>query len=231
MDGIRLVARSYLVAALTPLIALLCLTPAVAYAQFGPAPWLDVPGGRPAPWNVAGAAVPSADFAHGLAPLQCAVRERPADIPEEQAIARAGWRLETFWPTAHRGDVAVIQATADYDGMCRPSGYNAFVFSAGRFAGTVSPELMYSRSDGALLEVPEFLPSGQLSATYVRYDPRDPLCCPSRPRTRVIFRLDIAPAGPVLVPERAAPAIAALPQSGDGSRAGFFPLADEPLDG
>jgi len=45
------------------------------------------------------------------------------------------------------------------DGMCRPAHFNVFVFVGGRFAGTLSPQLMTSRLDasiGALRIAAEF---------------------------------------------------------------------------
>ena len=74
--------------------------------------------------------------------------------------------------------------------MCRPFQFQAFVFVQGRFAGTLSPGLMDSRSDGALSQV--FLYDGEsLTAEYQRYAPADPLCCPSR-TTNVRFAIDRA---------------------------------------
>ena len=47
----------------------------------------------------------------------------------------------------------MISGLAAYDGMCRPLGYQSFVFVDGVFAGTVSPEPMNSRTTGAATDV------------------------------------------------------------------------------
>lgn len=52
--------------------------------------------------------------------------------------------------------------------MCRPRQYQAFVFVRGVFAGLLSPEMMGSRTDGALSQV--FLQGNdRMTAEYVRY--------------------------------------------------------------
>jgi hypothetical protein len=66
----------------------------------------------------------------------------------------------------------------------------------GVFAGTLSPQAMDSRADGALGRV-SLQSDSLLIAEYERYAATDPLCCPSR-ATRVVF--GIAKEGPVLRP-------------------------------
>ncbi len=171
-----------------------------------PGAWLDGPLQN---WNEPGGFVPAAPFSGSMSDARCRGQERRPAGPEEAQVGNAGWTLITAWPTQRQSDVAVVTATGDYDGMCRPIGYNAFVFTAGVFAGTVSPVPMGSRSDGALVRPPAILPGGRVDASFVRFAPSDPLCCPSRPQTRLLFRIDReGPAArPVLVPERpAAPA-------------------------
>jgi len=81
--------------------------------------------------------------------------------------------------------------------MCRPSGYNVFVFVGGRYAGTLSPEPMTSRLDGASGDVRLALP--QVVVEFARYTEKDPLCCPSL-RSTVSFRIDRTKTGVVVVP-------------------------------
>ena len=66
--------------------------------------------------------------------------------------------------------------------MCRPLGYNGFVFVDGAFAGTISPEPMDPRTTGAGSITG--LQNGRINARYVRYAATDPLCCPSLPPLR-----------------------------------------------
>ena len=82
----------------------------------------------------------------------------------------------------------MVQATAGYDGMCRPRAYQVFVFLHGVFAGTLSPGPMDSRTEGALSRV-RLQDGRRLVADYLRYTPSDPLCCASR-ATAVVFEID-----------------------------------------
>jgi hypothetical protein len=66
----------------------------------------------------------------------------------------------------------------------------------GVFAGTLSPQSMDSRTDGALGHV-SLQSASRLTSEYARYAPTDALCCPSR-TTCVVF--DIANDGPVVRP-------------------------------
>ncbi|MFT3743381.1 MAG: LppP/LprE family lipoprotein [Pyrinomonadaceae bacterium] len=82
-------------------------------------------------------------------------------------------RLKTF------GQVTVVNGMAGADGMCRPSLYNTFVFVGGRFAGTLSPTTMESRSDGSLSRATLNSPEN-ITAEFSRYRSSDALCCPSQ---------------------------------------------------
>jgi hypothetical protein len=80
--------------------------------------------------------------------------------------------------------------------MCRSRPYQVFVFVGGVFAGTLSPQPMDSRSDGALSRV-TLESKHRLSAEYLRYAPGDALCCPSH-TTNVEF--EVAENPPVVRP-------------------------------
>lgn len=84
------------------------------------------------------------------------------------------------------------------DGMCRPLGYQAFVFVGEQFAGTLSPQPMNSRTDGDIARI--FLTSpSSLLVEYKRYDSDDPLCCPSE-TNQVLFNIEAKNAKPLLIP-------------------------------
>ena len=101
---------------------------------------------------------------------------QPANTAEE-AVAKMGWKL---YGASHRyGTTQVFTALSGFDGMCRPLGYQAFVYWEGRYAGTLSPVAMDSRTDGALTNLNLTSPTG-ISAEFVRYNQSDALCCPSR---------------------------------------------------
>jgi hypothetical protein len=144
----------------------------------GTGAWLDQ---QPlANWNTPGAAVPRAPSASRVAPpnMQCGADIRPVTTTEDGVVTAAGWTL--FGESQSLDGVTIFQALAGYDGMCRPWGYQAFVFDGSVFAGTLSPLPMYSRTDGALDRLNVFGAGSQLSATFRRYAASDPACCPTR---------------------------------------------------
>jgi hypothetical protein len=159
------------------------------------ASWLDNP--TASGWNSPGAAIPVATddpTGFGSDPRCAASDGRWAETPQDQALVDAGWALFS----THRAGwgIDVVQATTGYDGMCRPVGYQAFVFVDGAFAGTISPEPMSSRTDGAgsVIDVRD----AQLSARFVRYAPTDALCCPSLGAVTVEYTIERTPGGPLL---------------------------------
>lgn len=158
--------------------------------------WLDQPLTN---WNAPGMDIPAAPPPDSLAfeNPRCADQGRPAETVEDDRLVALGWRLygayESGW------GVKVISALSGYDGMCRPWGYQQFVFVDGAFAGTASPELMNSRFDGASTGVSLF--RDRLTGRFLRYKESDPLCCPSATST-VTYHIDRTDAGPVLVPDR-----------------------------
>ncbi len=164
-------------------------------AQANAASWLDEP--KPASWNKPGLTIPAApQFPDGIEP-RCRAQARPPESEEDRRLRNQGWDLMGAYQGGWR--VLVIGATAGYDGMCRPSAYQYFVFVRGIFAGTLSPDFMESRADGALSRV--FLQSAkQLTAEYLRYAATDPLCCASR-NTSVEFAIEDN--GPVVRPSSA----------------------------
>jgi len=183
-------------------VALLLALAVAGAASAQTAAWLDAP---PRGWNRAGASIPPPLAASVANTTRCTVQERPASGAEESAVAAAGWRLTSYWPTVRAGELAVVLATAGYDGMCRPIGYQAFVFAGGRYAGTLTPEPMSSRTDGALATTAQgpsvTVDAARIEARFVRYAQTDPLCCPSRGHTRVVYRVERGPAGPIATPD------------------------------
>jgi hypothetical protein len=193
---------------LAPTVGLLLALSISGPASAQTAAWLDAP---PRTWNQAAAPLPPAPQASAANTDRCTSQERAPVGAEESALAAAGWRLTTYWPAVRSGDVAVVAATAGYDGMCRPIGYQALVFAGGRYAGTLSPEPMASRTDGALTSAPDgpavTVAGDRIEARFVRYRPSDPLCCPTGGHARVSYALQRGAAGPVV----AATAIQAEP--------------------
>lgn len=131
---------------------------------------------------------------------RCLLQVRPPTSPAEQALVRQGWKL--YGSVQSYGLTQVVTATSSFDGMCRPIQYHAFVYWEGRYAGTLSPVPMDSRTDGALSDI-RLTSTTSLSAEFNRYRQSDPLCCPSGIST-VLFDLkpdDVPDLGPVSVAE------------------------------
>ncbi len=84
--------------------------------------------------------------------------------------------------------------------MRRPVAYQQFVFVDGVFAGTLAPQAMMPRTDGALFDV--WIGPDEVGALHDRYAPTDGLCCPSA-QTRVSFTVERTAAGPVVTPTQA----------------------------
>ena len=173
-------------------IAIVASHPVVGRSQQQAASWLDQP--KPASWNTPGLPIPVAPRIQRAVDPRCRDQARPPQLEEDTRVHNQGWDLIG----AYQGgwQILVIRGTAGYDGMCRPRQYQDFVFVRGVFAGTLSPQAMDSRTDGALGWV--FLQSDRrLTAEYARYAATDPLCCPSR-TTTVVF--DVATEAPILRP-------------------------------
>jgi hypothetical protein len=176
----------------TAVVFLLSLTlPWIATAQ--EASWLD---GNLASWNTPGMAIPAAPKPDVALDPRCTERERPPETDEDKALAAAGWRLFIAYQAGW--GVTLIPALSSYDGMCRPIGYQYFVFVDGVFAGTIAPRPMDSRTDGAADAVNLWY-KDQLTAEFRRYKPDDPLCCPSS-STSVEYTIEQTANGPVLNP-------------------------------
>jgi heat shock protein HslJ len=120
----------------------------------------------------------------------------------EKALMRRGWML--YGPVYSYDLTRIVTALSGFDGMCRPLGYQAFVYWEGRYAGTLSPVTMDSRKDGALTEIHLSSPT-TFSAEFVRYKVSDAACCPSRESTVVytLRRDDIPTLAPTNVTHRA----------------------------
>lgn len=167
--------------------------PEAGRAQSGD--WLDE--SAPAPWNKPGMSMPAAPAQeNGSADSRCRKAARPPQSQEDRAVIDIGWDL--FGEREEGRGMVVLMGAANYDGMCRPWDYQAFVFVDGVFAGALSPQVMDSRTDGALQGV-SIQARDKLMAQYARYTDADPLCCPSS-ATRVEFEVQTTQDGPVVQP-------------------------------
>jgi LppP/LprE lipoprotein len=156
--------------------------------------WLDQPLSN---WNQPGMDVPQAAAMDPGTNPRCIGQGRPAETVADQALADNGWTL--FSGYMGGWNTFIVRGLSGYDGMCRPLGFNVFVFADGQLAGTISPDPMNSRTDG-VGDARFFAASDMLAAEFQRYTPSDPLCCPSG-HASVVYRITRTPAGPLLVPQ------------------------------
>jgi hypothetical protein len=178
--------RRYLIVATAVLIVLALASRPVA----ADGAWLDRPATQ---WSTPGMAIPQAPPRDPAADQRCFDAIVVPDTAAKQALVAAGWFL--FGTQVAVSGVEIISGQSSADGMCRPTGYQTFVFVDGTFAGTLSPGLMHSRDDGALVEAMP-VEGNRVTASYVRYTDRDPLCCPS---ARTTARFEIVREGGVPV--------------------------------
>ncbi len=166
-----------------------------ALAQAEDPSWVDQPLAELPAWNSPGMMIPRAPTVEVINP-RCGALGRWVESELDQAVVDAGWNL--FGDYRGGWGIQLIDATAGYDGMCRPMEYQAFVFVDGTFAGTISPEPMKSRSTGTGSVIG--LANGSMTARFQRYASTDPLCCPSRGAVVIQYKIDQTPEGPVLTP-------------------------------
>jgi len=150
-------------------------------------------------WNRPTASIPKAPNRNLPHTDRCKQQIRDPSILEERAVKAAGWIItKVRGETQSSGGVVLVKGQADFDGMCRPLKYQQFVFVNGVFAGTISQNLMNSRSDGNLIQTSIQTPL-RLRAEFTRYTAKDALCCASK-TSEVIYRIDQANKRPLVVP-------------------------------
>jgi hypothetical protein len=160
--------------------------------------WLDRPLMN---WNRPGASLPRP--APGPSAAELLKRCPPTGTQPSSAAAHqlsaGGWL--PFLPLDReiaQGDVEILAGMSDADGMCRPLGYQLFVFVGATFAGTLSPQPMNSRTDQSSSAL-RLLQDDIVSADFVRFTSSDALCCPSGHVT-VRYKIDRQQTQPLVVP-------------------------------
>jgi hypothetical protein len=160
----------------------------------GAGAWLDGPLTN---WNTTLIAIPRAALPKGPAmDPRCKETQRSGNSPEDKLLTGAGWTL--FGQEQQFDDVALVMALTSVDGMCRPLGYQGFVFVGGKLAGTISPKPMDSRMDGSTSPI-HLTSVSTLTVGFNRYTGSDALCCPSK-RQIVTYRIERTGPRPLLVP-------------------------------
>jgi hypothetical protein len=179
--------------------ALACIAGVALCAQAPSPTWLDRPLVN---WNTALSKIPPprpADESVAEVSKRCS----PAALRTtagERALAAAGWiPFRVFDRQILERDVEIIGGMFAADGMCRPMRFNVFVFVNGRLAGTLSPELMDSRTDSSIGGAIRLSADDLIDAGFARYQDKDALCCPSSHVT-VRYHIDRKVMPPVVVP-------------------------------
>ena len=107
---------------------------------------------------------------------RCADEVRTPSLEGDTILMKKGWTLLGYM-TQVNGDTAFIPVAGGFDANCRPVNFQTFVFVGSKLAGTLSPTLMNSRTDGALTDI-DITSEKNLTAEFSRYRASDPLCCP-----------------------------------------------------
>jgi hypothetical protein len=142
--------------------------------------------------------VPAAPTTASPVDPRCLELRRRPETYEDKVVAAAGW---TLWGSYQAGwGLVSVKALSSFDDSCRPRGFQEFVFVDGVFAGTISPVLMDSRTDGAGA-VLAFIGPDSVAAVFRRYKAEDDPCCPSG-MAPITFTIDRAGPAPLLVPTR-----------------------------
>lgn len=181
------------------LLALALLQPAPVPVADGA--WLDR---ALVAWNRPGADVPPSATSAAPAETPAALRERcRIDAPataSRRALDAAGWvAYDHLDRPMASGDVEIVAGMREADSSCSAVTFQLFVFVGGRFAGTLSPQPMTTKRDGAAGPV-RIAGSDAVTAEFMRFGPGDATCCPTA-RMTVRYRLDRSAASPVVVPE------------------------------
>lgn len=181
-----------------PVIGAALLVIATLSAQAPEKSWLDRTLTN---WNTPGRAMPRAITDGETIPemtTRCTLTV-PRTTDGERAVADAGWvPFHMFDRHLVQRDVEIVGGLAGVDGMCRPVEFNVFVFVGGKLAGTLSPEVMHSRTDSSIGGAIR-LSDDDIAAEFARYADSDALCCPSG-RVTVRYRIDRKVSPPVVVP-------------------------------
>ena len=145
-------------------------------------------------WNAPGTAIPVAPGESGGVNSYCEQSVRPPGTADDVQVADCGWLLPSPYQLAW--GTLLVQGFLCFDPQCRPVDSQQFVFVDGVFAGTLAPQAMMPRTDGALFDV--WIDPDEVGALYDRYAPRDGPCCPSG-QTRVSFMVKGTAGGPVVI--------------------------------
>lgn len=136
----------------------------------------------------AGPATDSRDRPISSVAANCKADAPAPQMPEEKDLVANGRRFLTGRSSRGRGaggEFLLVEAALGYDGQCRPDPYQIYVFKGGELVGTLSPQAMRARSDGAIVEF-AMHDDHTVQIEVAHYQDNDPACCPSSIETRLI---------------------------------------------
>ena len=140
-------------------------------------------------WNQPSARVPQAPASSSDYASRCKTQARPPENLADQALVGSGWI--PFGAFQSYGSTSIITAMSEADPSCRPRNYQAFVFSGENVAGTLSPSLMDSNSEGSIRQI-RLLSANEIEVDFARM--------PTSEFSTVRFEIRQDPTGPVVVP-------------------------------
>lgn len=97
------------------------------------------------------------------------------------------------------GNIYIVEAALGYDGQCRASPYQIYVFNNNKIVGTLSPQAMTARADGAIADF-KLVDPEHLQLDIERYKPNDPACCASSHEQRIVDLRQFGEAQPLSAP-------------------------------
>jgi hypothetical protein len=158
---------------------------ALSTAIASPETWLDRPLSN---WNQPSLQVPQAPASSGGLTVRCKDHARAAENLADQALLGAGWL--PFAALQNYGSTLIITAMSEADASCDPKRYQVFVFSEGKVAGTLSPEIMDFRKEGSIKNI-RLLNATEMEVDFLRA---------ADASSAVHFAIQQNAAGPVLAP-------------------------------
>jgi uncharacterized protein YecT (DUF1311 family) len=137
---------------------------------------------------------PAVTPAAAVAPLaessvtdHCVADAPKAQSPEEVTLLADGQShlVGRSVRAGSSGEIYIVEAALGYDGVCRPSPYQLYVFNHGKLVGTLVPQAMQARTDGAISDF-KLIDPEHLQIEIEHYKPNDPACCASSHEQRIV---------------------------------------------
>lgn len=118
----------------------------------------------------------------------CAADAPQPQSPEDFAVVENGRRYLTGRQLrlGSQGQFYIVEAALGYDGSCRPSPYQVYVYYLGNQVGTLASSAMTARTSGAILNF-KAIDEHQVEMEVAQYSDSDAACCPSKIEKQVVL--------------------------------------------